>query len=154
MIKKAFHLKGLLKVDKVTESDANLVKGLEYTSTWGALPPLYVFYKIMTFIMQIQCSLASTVKGFLPLFNLDLSHHKQVIQTSLCVGVIIFSQIYQDLKRLAEQFREKKLTACCIFLLKVSWILYTQPTCFELQRRVQSELTRFSQLNLRYIFSI
>lgn len=60
----------------------------------GALLLLYELNGIMTFIMEKLCFLASAAKGFFPLFNLALPHHKQVIQTALRVRVIILSQMY------------------------------------------------------------
>lgn len=65
--------------------------------------------------MEKQCSLTSAVKGVLPLFNLNLSYHEQVIQTTLCVGVIILFQMHEGLRRQAEHFGEKNFTKCSHF---------------------------------------
>lgn len=59
------------------------------------------------------------LSGVLQCFNLELPHHKQVIQTTLCVEVIMLSQICWDLSRLAEQFTETNSQNVVFFFLKV-----------------------------------
>lgn len=59
--------------------------------------------------------LTSAVKGFLLLFNLDLSHHKQLIQTTLCVGVICIVSDTLGFKEIGRTIQREKKSQNVVF---------------------------------------